>query len=60
MYVYAKDSYEAKCQHLINKREKVGLKHCDYSKGFIEYLKAMQEVFKNIDKYNQGKKSKVL
>ena len=27
IYLYAKDTYEAKYQYLINKREKVGLDH---------------------------------
>ena len=37
IYLYAKDSYEAKYQYLINKREKVGLNHYDDLKAFIEY-----------------------
>ena len=37
IYLYAKDPYEAKCQYLINKCEKVGLNHYDYPKAFIEY-----------------------
>ena len=37
IYLYAKDLYEAEYQYLINKREKVGLKHYDDPKGFIEY-----------------------
>ena len=37
IYLYANDAYEEKYQYLINKREKVGLKHCDDSKAFIEY-----------------------
>ena len=35
IYLYAKDSYEAKYQYLINKREKVGLDHFNDSKAFI-------------------------
>ena len=35
--LYAKDPYEVKCQYLINKREKVGLKHYDDPKAFIKY-----------------------
>ena len=27
IYLYAKDPYEAKCQYLINKREKIRLDH---------------------------------
>ena len=36
IYLYAKDRYEAKYQYLINKREKVGLKHYDDPKTIIE------------------------
>ena len=36
-YVYAKDPYDAKHQYLITKLEKVGLKHYDDPKAFIEY-----------------------
>ena len=42
--LYTKDLYEAKYQYLINKREKVGLKHYD-----------MQEFYKDIEEYNPGK-----
>ena len=37
IYLYAKDSYEAKYQCLINKRQKVGLNHYHDPKVFIEY-----------------------
>ena len=37
MYLYAKDSYEAKYQFLINKRESIGLKHVNNPKTFIVY-----------------------
>ena len=37
IYLYAKDSYEAKYQYLIKIREKVGLKHFNDPKAFIEY-----------------------
>ena len=60
IYLYAKDPFEAKCQYLINKREKVGLKHYDDSKAFIEYSNDMQDVYKNIEEYILGKKRKVL
>ena len=36
-YLYAKDLYEAKCQYLINKGEKVELNYYDDPKAFIEY-----------------------
>ena len=57
IYLYAKDSYETKYQHLINKREKVGIDHFSDLKAFIEYSK---DVYKNIEKYNPEKKRKVL
>ena len=37
IYLYAKDPSEAKHQYLINKREKLVLKHCDDPKAFLEY-----------------------
>ena len=59
IYLYAKDPYEAKYQYLINKREKVGLNHFNDPKAFIEYSNDMQDVYKNIEDYNPGKKGKV-
>ena len=58
--MYAKDPYEAKYQCLINKRKSAGLKHFNDPKAFIEYLNDMQDVYKTIDEYNPGKKSKIL
>ena len=60
IYLYAKDLYEPKYQFLINKRESIGLKHFNDPKAFIEYLNDMQDVYKNIDEYNPGKKRKIL
>ena len=60
IYLYSKDPYEAKYQYLINKSEKVGLDHFKDPKAFIEYSNDMQEVYKNIEDYNPGKKRKVL
>ena len=60
MYLYAKDPYQAKYQYLINKREKVGLNHYDDPNAFMEYLNDMQDVYKNIEDYNLGKKRKAL
>ena len=60
IYLYAKDPYEAKYQYLINKREKVGLDHFDDSKAFIEYSNDIQDVDKDIEDYNPGKKHKIL
>ena len=48
MYLYTKDPYETKYQYLINKREKVGLKHYHDHQAFVEYSNNMQDVYKNI------------
>ena len=58
--MYAKDSYKAKYQFLINKRERTGLKHFNDPKAFIEYSNDMQDVYKNIDEYNPDKERKIL
>ena len=55
MYLLSKDPYEAKYQFLINKREKVDLKHCNDSKTFTECSNDIQDVYKNIEEYNPGK-----
>ena len=57
---YVKYPYKAKYQYLIDKLEKGGLNHYDDPKNFIEYSDDMQDVYKNIEKYNPGKKRKVL
>ena len=60
IYLYAKDPYEAKYQYLVNKREKVGLDHHNDLKSFMEYSNHIQDVYKNIEDYNPGKKRNVL
>ena len=60
IYLYAKDPYEAKYQYLINKREKVGLDHLKDPKAFMEYSNDMEDVYKNIENYDPGKKRKIL
>ena len=60
IYLYAKDSYEAKYQFLINKRECTSLKHFNDSKAFIEYSNDMDDIYKNIEEYNPNKKRKIL
>ena len=59
-HLYTKDLYEAKYQYLINKREKVGLDHFKDPRAFIEDSNNMQDVYKNIEDYNPGKKRKML
>ena len=58
IYLYARDPYEAKYPHLINKCEKVGLIHYDNPKASNEYSNDMQGVYKNIQEFNLGKKCK--
>ena len=60
IYLYAKDPCEAKYQYLINVREKVGTKHFNDPKGFIEYSNDMHDVYKNINEYNPDKERKIL
>ena len=58
--MYAKDPYETKYQFLFKKRESIGLKHFNDPKAFIEYSNDMQDVYKNIEKYNLSKTRKKL
>ena len=58
--LYAKDPYEAKYQHLINKTEGVGLNHFLDSKAFIDYSNDMHNVYKNINCYKPNKANKIL
>ena len=60
IYLYAKDSYEAKYWFLINKRESTVLKHFDDSKAFTEYSNYMNDIYKNIEDYNSNKQRKIL
>ena len=59
IYLYAKDSYEAKYPLLINKRQDVGLKHYNDSKAFIEYSNDMDDIFQTIEEYNPNKERKI-
>ena len=45
---------------LIYKRESTGLKYFNDPKAFIEYSNDMQDIYKNINEYNPGKKRKIL
>ena len=44
----------------MKKREQVGLKHPKDRKAFMEYSNDINEIYKCIEKYNAGKKQKVL
>ena len=60
IYLHAKDSYGAKYQMLINKRESTGLKYLNDPKVFIKYSNDMDDIYKNIEEYNPIKKRKIL
>ena len=58
--LYTKHPYEEKYQFLINRRETTGLKHFNNLKAFLEYLNYMDDIYKNIEVYNSGKKREKL
>ena len=60
IYLNAKDPFEGKYQLLIHKSESTGVKHLNNSKAFIEYSNDMDDIYKNIEKYNSNKKRKIL
>ena len=60
IYLYDKDSYEAKYQFLINKQESTGLNNCNGSKTFFEYSNDMDDIHKNIEEFNPNKRRKIL
>ena len=45
---------------LVNKRENVGLKHCNDPKTFIKYSNDMDDKYENTDEYNPKKTRKIL
>ena len=59
IYLHAKGPYKAKYQYLIKKSKKVGLNHFNDLKAFMQYSNDMQDVYKNIEDYNPGKKRKI-
>ena len=60
IYLYTKDSYEAKYQYLIKIREKVGIDYHNDPRAYIEYSNDMPDVYKNINYYNPDKEKKIL
>ena len=58
--MHAKDPYEAKYQLLINKRESASIKHFNESIAFFKYSNDMDDINKNIYKYNPNEKWKWL
>ena len=55
IYLYAKEIYEPKHEHLINKREQAGIKNLDDPKAFIEYSDDMDDVLDYINNYNKNR-----
>ena len=60
IYLYAKDIHEPKYEYLINKREQAGIKNLNDPKAFIEYSDDMDDVFDDVNNYNQNRDKKVL
>ena len=58
--IYAEDTYEAKYQLLISKRKITWLRHLNDSKAFIEFSNDMNDICKNIEKYNLNKRCKIM
>ena len=60
IYLYAKYSFEAKYQFLINRKESTGLKHFSDSKAVIKYENNIDDDYENINEYNPNKNRKIL
>ena len=60
IYLYVKDPSEPKYKHLIDKREKVGIKYFKDPKAFVEYDSDINNILNNIDEYNINKDRKIL
>ena len=58
IYFYAKNSYEARYQLLIKKRDSTSLKHCNDFKAFIDYSIDIANIYKNIEEYSETKNKK--
>ena len=60
IYLYVKDLFEPKYEFLIKKREDTGMKHLNDPNAFIECSNTTNDVYENIDDYNQNRKRKIL
>ena len=60
IYLYAKDLSEPKYELLIKKPEDAGIKHLNDPNAFIEWSNTMDDVYENIDDYNQSRKRRIL
>ena len=59
-FLPTRSPFKVKYQSLVNKRESTGLKYLNNSKAFIEYSNVMDDIYKNIEEYDQNKKRKRL
>ena len=57
IYLHAKDPYKGKYNLLINKREITVLKVFQLLKSFYWILNDMDDIYRNIEEYNQNKKT---
>ena len=60
IFLYAKDLSEPNYEFLIKKIEDAGAKHLNDLNAFIECSNNMDEVYENIDDYNQNRKRTIL
>ena len=60
IYLYAKDLSKPKYEFLINNCKNAAIKNYDDPNAFIEYSNTMDDVFSNIDDYNQRGKRRIL
>ena len=58
IYLYARDLNEPKYQFLIKKREDAGIKHFNNPNAFIECSNTTDDVYENINNYNQNRDKK--
>ena len=60
IYLCAKELSEPKYEYLIKKREDAGIKHLEDPNAFIECSNTMNDVYENIDDFNQTKKISIM
>ena len=58
IYLYIKDPFESKQQLLINGREKVAIKKFKNLKALIDFSQTIDDVYENLENYNQTKQKK--
>ena len=60
IYLYVKDLEEPKYQLLIKKREQAGIKNLQDKNTFTQYSNSMDDIYDDINDYNEKRKRKVL